>query len=165
MCASEFICHAILSTKQYFWHILPSFKLKSSWFVSTCLLSECLENICGKKKMGKRGGGGERIMSAVLFLLLDYSLEKKRGQETKKHIGFAWKNAALAGEGRWSRMQLPWYFIHQLIYGLHTALNNPPLSRWARALGSLKVVQTPEAQAETQRSELGEPPVFNSLIY
>lgn len=67
-------------------------------------------------------------MSAVLFLLLEPSLEKKRGQETKKHTGFLWKNAALAGEGRRSRMQLPWYFIHQLIYGLHTALNKPLLS-------------------------------------
>ena len=160
MSAYEFIWHEILSRNQ-------SFKLKSSWFVSTCLLSECLENICGKK-MGKRGGGGggERIMSAVLFLLLDSSLEKKCGQETKKHIGFAWKNAALAGEGRWSRMQLPWYFIHQLIYGLHTALNNPPLSRWAWALGSLKVVQRLKQRAERPRGQCQrERPVSNSLIY
>lgn len=52
--------------------------------------SECLE------KTHLWAEGEKKIMSAVLMLLSDPSLEKK--EETKKHIGFAWKNAALVGE-------------------------------------------------------------------
>lgn len=47
-------------------------------------------------------------------------------------------------------MQLPWYFIHQLIYELHTALNNPPLSL-SMALGSIKVVQPLKQRAKISR--------------
>lgn len=110
--------------------------------LSTCLHSECLENICGKKRR-------EKILSAVLLLLLDPSLEKKEGRKQRNTLGFAWKNAVLVGAARRSRMQIPWYFIHQLIYGLHTALNNPVLSLRAWALGSIKVRL--KQRAETSR--------------
>lgn len=105
--------------------------------LSTCLHSKCLGNICGKKREKNRGKNQVSCIVATFKLFTG----KERGQETKKHTGLAWKNAALVGEGRRSRMQLPWYFIHQLIYGLHTALNSPRLSLRAWAPGSDSIVK------------------------
>lgn len=73
---------------------------------------------------------------------------KERGQETH---WVSSENAALVEEARRSRMQLSWYFIHQLIYGLHTALNDPLLSLWAWALGNVKALQGQKQRPGGQR--------------
>ncbi len=61
-------------------------------------------------------------MSAGLLLLLDPSLEKKEGRKQSDTQGPREKKCCISWKGERSRMQLPWYFINQLIYGLHTAL-------------------------------------------
>lgn len=137
----------------YVWYITHwlFFKFKFSLYVYTCLHSECLENICRRKKK-------KNPVSCIVATFRPFP-GKERGQETKKHTGLAWekkKTAALVGEERESRMQLPWYFIHQLIYGLHTELNNPLLFPASMGPGERQSSMTPEAESrETQRSVCG----------
>lgn len=50
-------------------------------------------------------------------------------------------------------MQLPWYLIHQLIYGLHTALHNPQLPP-EPGPGERQSSTTPEAERVGEASSV-----------
>lgn len=83
----------------------------------------------------------KKIKSSASLLLLDPPLEKKKKEGRKQTQRFCLENAALAEAVRRSRMHLPWYFIYELIYEFWTAFNDPPLSLWVWALGSIKAAQ------------------------
>lgn len=85
------------------------------------------KNICGKERgvevgSGRGERGGKNPVSRIVATYRPCT-GKEREQETKTHIGFAWKSEALVRKKRRSRMLLQWFFIHQLIYGLFPALN------------------------------------------
>ena len=100
-----------------FWYLkdlIPAFKLKSlCLFPLVCTLN-AWKTFAGKEtEKKKKETEGKNPVSCIVATFRPLA-GKEGGQETKKHT---WKNAALVREERRSRMQLPWYFIHQLIYG------------------------------------------------
>lgn len=94
----------------------------------------------GKKHNWKNKTKKDQVI-CVVATFRSSSGKKKKKEGRKQTQRFCLENAALAEAARRSRMQLPWYFIYELIYGFWTAFNDPPLSLWVWALGSIKAAQ------------------------